>query len=127
VQRSDRCADRCPCCRRCGRWFSESAERSSGERSEGKHGLLVPEDLRSRDRSGPEGFDFNVGAVLIGVDLQEGLAHANRHAVVVGEHDLDVHETILAATALQRRHAFPSSSASSSCRYEVGDACRVWR
>ena len=77
-------------------------ERLAGERSEGKHARLAPQDLRRRHGSGPEGFDstsMRPGSESI---FKKVSPHPNGHAVVVREPDLDVLETIIASSEFRR-------------------------
>jgi hypothetical protein len=83
-------ARRGPRRRRCGRRLAEAAERRPGEGGEREHGRLPPQDLRSRDRRHRHRLDLDVGARLIGVDLQEHVADAQGCAVVMGDNDLDL-------------------------------------
>ena len=50
---------------------------------------LPPEDFRCRDGRHRHRLDLHIGAPLISVDLQEHVADAQRHAIVVGKDDLD--------------------------------------
>ena len=61
--------------------------REGGER---EHGRLAPQDLRGRDRRQGHRLDLDVGARLIGVDLQEHVTDAQGRALVMGDDDLDL-------------------------------------
>src|SRR5262249_5395058 len=65
----------------------EGGAREGGER---EHGRLAPQDLRRRDRRQRHRLDLDVGARLIGVDLQEHVADAQGRALVMGDDDLDL-------------------------------------
>jgi hypothetical protein len=65
----------------------ECRPREGGER---EHGWLPPQDLRSRDGRHGHRLDLDVGARLISVDLQEHVADAQGHALVMGDDDLDL-------------------------------------
>jgi hypothetical protein len=66
---------------------AEWRPRESGER---EHGRLPPQDLRGRDRRHPHRLDLDVGPGLISVDLQEHVADAQGHALVMGDDNLDL-------------------------------------
>ena len=57
---------------------------------EGEHGRLPPQDLGRRDGRHRHRLDLDVGAPLIGVDLQEHVADAQGRALVMGDDDLDL-------------------------------------
>jgi hypothetical protein len=59
----------------------------SGER---EHRRIPPQDIRSRDRRHRHRLDLDVGARLIGVDLQEHVADTQRRALAMGDDDLDL-------------------------------------
>jgi hypothetical protein len=56
---------------------------------EREHGWLAPQDLRSRDRRQSHRLDLDLGARLIGVDLQEHLADTQGRPLVMGDDDLN--------------------------------------
>ena len=76
--------------RRRGRWLAEAAECRPRESGEREHGRLTPQDLRSRDGRHGHRLDLDVGARLIGVDLQEHVADAQGRPLVMGNDDLDL-------------------------------------
>jgi hypothetical protein len=62
-----------------------------------EHRRRAPQDLRSRDRRHRHRLDLDVGARLIGVDLQEHVADAQGRALAVRDDDLDLlHAGIIA-------------------------------
>src|SRR5215468_1295128 len=79
--------------RRRGRRFAEAAQCRPGESGEREYRRLPPQDLRSRDRRHGHRLDLDIGARLIGVDLQEHVADAQGRALGVGDDDLDLLHT----------------------------------
>lgn len=68
----------------------------SGKR---EHGRLVPEDLRSRDRHHRHHLDLDVGAGLVGIDLQEHITDTKCRPLAVGDDNLDLlHVAIMVGT-----------------------------
>ena len=68
----------------------EAAERPPPEGGECEHGWLPPQDLGRRDRCPGHRLDLDVDARLIGVDLEEHVADAQRRALAVGDEDRDL-------------------------------------
>jgi hypothetical protein len=55
--------------------------------------------VTDRASSSPQPVDgCDIGACLVGVDLQEHVADAQRHAIVVGENDPDLSTAAIIAT-----------------------------
>jgi hypothetical protein len=90
VQQSQGRARRGPRGRWRGRRFAEAAECRAGEGGECEHGRFAPPDLRRGDGRHGHRRDLDVGAPLIGVDLEEHVADAQGRALVVGHDDLDL-------------------------------------
>ena len=111
VQRPCGGARRGPRRRGRGRWLAEAAECRAGEGGEREHGRLAPQDLGSRDRRHGHRLDLDVGARLIGVDLQEHVADAQGRALAMGDDDLDLFHAGHYRLRPRRSRAVPEQAA----------------
>jgi hypothetical protein len=93
------------------------AECRPGDSGECKHKWIPPKDVRGRHWRHRHCFDLDIGAGLVGVDLQEHIADRQDRAVAVGDDNLDwIH------AGHDRRDARPTSS-HLPCATEQVTAC----
>ena len=70
------------------------AECCSRNRRESEHWRLAPKDFGGGDRCPRHDLDLSIDARLIGVDLQEHIANAQRHALRMLDNDFDLRHVV---------------------------------